>query len=99
VSRYRDNIETFSFNVTGGYLIVEFNKTVKRGARRCHTDDLSLFDGNIDTAEIGMERNPNETVLLVLKRPRTLEGNCSLDICLVIEYIVVLLSLIESKSQ
>lgn len=32
VSRYRDNIETFSFNVAGGYLIVEFNKMVKPGA-------------------------------------------------------------------
>lgn len=29
VSRYRDIIETFSFNVPDGYLIVEFNKMIE----------------------------------------------------------------------
>lgn len=33
MSRYHDNIESFSFNVAGGYLIGEFNKMVKLAAR------------------------------------------------------------------
>lgn len=47
MSRYRDNIETFSFNVAGGYLIAEFNKMVKPGEGNA---DLSwAIAANIDT--------------------------------------------------
>lgn len=47
MSRYRDNIETFSFNVAGGYLIAEFNKMVKLSAGNA---DLSwAIAANIDT--------------------------------------------------
>lgn len=48
VSRYRDNIETFSFNVAGGYLIAEFNKMVKPDPG--NVADLSwAIAANIDT--------------------------------------------------
>lgn len=48
MSRYRDNIETFSFNVAGGYLIAEFNKMVKPDPG--NAADLSwAIAANIDT--------------------------------------------------
>lgn len=57
MSRYRDNIETFSFNVAGGHLIAEFNKMVKLSAGNADlswaiaasidTESYSTIDSNV----------------------------------------------------